>query len=148
MPTALRFATDEDIVRLYPSADKIFPRIKAGKKVADWDGAHQRAMDEIERWLRTSRGSLNPGELGNLGLRSRDRLRDCAAYLALHHLCADADIQADDNQLLERKASYFWTRAEDIWRAESQAFDYDADRDGDTDTNERNQPFPSRVIRG
>lgn len=148
MAVALRFATDETIVKLWPSADKLFPRMKGNQKVRDWDIAHARAMADIERWIRSARGVAEPAELGRLGLRSRERLEDCAGFLALHYLCVDADIQADDNQLLERKASYFWQRAEDIWRVEQQQLDYDADRSGALDDSEKDRPFPARVIRG
>jgi len=146
--TPLRFATDATLIRLWPAVADVIPREKAGKKIRDWDGAHQRAMNDLERWLRTTRGALDMAELGRLGLRSKARLEDCAGYLALHYLCTDADIQADDNQLLERKASYFWNRAEDVWRAESQALDYDEDRSGAINEGEKNKAFPARIIRG
>lgn len=148
MSTALRFADDADILRLWKAADTLFPRVKAGKKVADWDGAHAQAMDDIGRWLRGSRSTPDQAELGSLGIRTRERLRDCAAYLALHYLCVQNDIQSDDNQLLERKAAYFWDRAEDIWKTESLGLDYDTDRDGDTDQDEQDRPMPARFIRG
>lgn len=148
MATAHRFATDATLIRLWPAVETVIPKEKGGRKIRDWDGAHQRGMNDLERWLRTSRGTRETAELGRIGLRSRARLEDCAGYLALHYLCVDADIQADDNQLLERKASYFWNRAEDIWRAESQALDYDEDRDGTVDDGEKEKPFPARVIRG
>lgn len=148
MAPVLRFATDDTLLRLWPAVERIFPREKAGKKVGDWDLAHSRGMADLERWLRTARGSEEPAELGRVGLRSRKRLEDCAGYLALHYLCVDADIQADDNQLLERKASYFWNRAEDVWRAESQFLDYDEDRSGTISDAEKNKSFPGRVIRG
>ncbi len=143
MSPILRFATDETLIRLWPAVETLFPRSRR-----KWDGAHARAMSDLERWLRTARGAQEMAELGRLGLRSRARLEDCAGYLALHYLCVDGDVSADASEVLERKASYFWGRAEDVWRAESQALDYDEDRSGEIADSEANRPFPARVIRG
>ncbi len=148
MGTALRFADDDDLIRLWGAAATLFPREKAGKKVGDWSGAHAKAMDDIERWLRSSRATQETAELGRVGLRSQARLKDCAGYLALHHLCVENDIQADDNQILEKKAAYFWTRAEDIWRVEMMMLDYDLGRDGLIDETDKAMAVPGRVIRG
>jgi hypothetical protein len=136
------------MVRLWPAAAVLFPRMKAGKQVADWDGVHQKAMDVLERWLRSARHTQETAELGRVGLRSRERLKDAAGYLALHHLCVENDIQADDNQMLEKKARYFWEQAEDIWRVESMMLDYDVGRDGTIDDSDKNMAAPGRVIRG
>lgn len=135
-------------MRLWKAAETLFPRVKAGKTISSWSDVHQQAMNDIERWLRAARSTTEQAELGRIGIRTQERLRDCAAYLALHYLCIQNDVQPEDNHLLERKAAYFWNRAEDIWKVESLGMDYDTDRDGDVEVDERDRPMPARFIRG
>ena len=147
-----RFADDDDLLRYESSLDDgagkgVWPRKKkTGHEWHLWDRYHQEAMNEIERRLRSRKGTAEGFEIGRLSMRSRDRLRPVAAYLALHFLFVDAD-QNNDARLSD-KASYYWERASSVLDMEAMMLDYDTDRSGTFTQAEKEQPFPTRMIRG
>lgn len=147
----LRFATDEDLLRLEPNLDDgkgngIWPRVTAqGKRLRTYEPHHQEAMNELARRLRSRKGTAEPFELGRLDPRSQGRLRPAAANLALHFLLMAA---SNGNVDIERKAFHYWDRGGSLLDAEITMLDYDLDRSGTVSDDEKNQPFPARVIRG
>ena len=114
-----------------------------------WNNAIDLAMLEIERELRARKGTAEPIELGRLGLRTKQRLRACVAAFALHYLFEQVNTQGDagDGKFI-RKANMWRQRAEDWLNAESTMIDYDYDNSGTIDDFEKNQPIPTRFIRG
>ena len=150
MSTRLRFATDDDLLFIETSLDKICPRQDPrGNPLFDWDKFHQRAMDEIERILRATKSTDEPFELGRLGLRTKERLREVAACFALHFLFFDRD--KDDGSggtYFHNKWTYYRKRAEEVLAQESRWMDYDTSNDGDIQESEKNRPFANRFIRG
>lgn len=148
----LRFATDEDLLGWESKLDLgngngIAPRTdRSGNKIRDWDKYLQRGMNELSRRLRSRKDTAEPMELGRLDPRSKDRLRDPAACFALHFLFVD--LQQSDDSFLAGKADYYWRLGGTTLESESLQLDYDSDNSGTTDAPEKNQPFPSRFIRG
>lgn len=148
-PIALRFATDDDCLLVEPSIETIWPRTDArGAFIRSWDQQHLLGMKELERRLRATQDTPQRFELGRLSPRSHEQLRDCAAAFTLHFIYVAAQTSGDPDQFLERKASYYWRRAEALFEAERSSLDYDTDYSGDFGTTEQNQPFPPRMIRG
>lgn len=147
MPSEIRLATDEDVLRVYSRADTLFPRTNPdGSFLRSWDVQHSLATEEIERRFRASRSTPDRFELGNVGLRSRETLRSAAAYLCLHFLFVDGDTSGDP--FMAEKASYFMKRADAIIESELSQIDYDADNSGTVDASEENQPMPRWFVRG
>ena len=150
----LRFAEDQDLLNLESKLDDgkgggIWPRHdKMGKPLHPWDHYHQEAMNELARRLRSRKDTAEGLELGRLDPRSKDRLRPAAACLALHFLFVDADNSGDASGFSTRKADYYWVRGGAIVDSEANSLDYDADNSGAVDDIEKNQPFPTRFIRG
>jgi hypothetical protein len=145
----LRFASDDDCLRYEPSLDSVWPRTdKSGNVLHDWDVQHQIAMDEIDRRLRARKDVPEQFELGRVGLRSREQLRDCAARLALHYIFVAADTQGRADDYYSRRASYHYEGATAILNDVAMAIDYDLDNSGDVDNSEKNQPFQPIFYRG
>lgn len=148
----LRWADDEALLKFESRLDLgngngMWPRTdKTGKKIRDWDRYHQLAMNEMARRLRSSKDTAEPFELGRVGSRSKEFLRDPAACFALHFLFRDA--MQDGNEFFAERAEYYWRYAGTMLDAEAEQLDYDIDRSGKIDEIEKNQPFNSRVIRG
>ncbi len=147
---AIRFAEDADVLRFYPDIEKYWPRTdkKTGLPKRDWNVQHQLAMDEIERRLRARKSTSEPIELGRLGIRTKERLRDCAACFALYFMFTAMDTHGDETGFFSGKATSFLRMAEDRLEDESIIMDYDADNSGTIDDSEKNQPLPQRFIRG
>ncbi len=148
-----RFADDDDLLRYESTLDEgegkgVWPRkTKQGHEWHGWAKYHLEAMNELDRRLRARKGQAEQFEIGRLSMRSRDRLRPVAAFLALHFLFVDAD--QNNDQRLANKASYYWERAASVLEAEcTSGLDYDSDRSGTFDQAEKEQPFPTRLIRG
>lgn len=148
----LRFATDDDMLSYEGFLDDgkgngFWPRTdKFGNAIRSWAKYHASAMKTLDRKMRTKWSTAEPFELGRLDPRAQGRLRDAAAYYALHFLFVD--INRDGNEFYVSKANLYWSLANEVVDAESVKLDYDLNRDGSTDENEKNQPFVSRVIRG
>lgn len=148
----LRFAGDDDLLMFEGGLDDgqgngFWPRTDAEKnKIREWSRYHQAAMNELDRRFRVKWSTAEPFEAGLLDPRAQGRLRDAAAYLALHFLFTD--INREGNPFYQEKASWYWARANDVVDAESVKLDYDSDRSGTTEEIEKNQPFVTRVIRG
>ncbi len=141
MTIALRLSSDEDMLRYQPNMDELWPRSSA----RSWDVHHEDAVKEIDRRLRAQKSVTQRFELGRLSLRSREDLRDCATFFALHSAFSAAT--TGDPFYLERIA-YYWRRAEGVFGLESVGLDYDLDNSGTVDTAETAQPFPTAFIRG
>ena len=148
----LRFASDDDMLSFESKLDLgngngIYPRTdRNGNPVRDWERFHQKAMNELARRLRARKATAEPFELGRLDPRSKDRLREPAACLALFFLFSD--IQQSNDPFLADKANHYWRLAGSMIDAESEQLDYDVDTSGTIDEIEKNQNFPSRIMRG
>ena len=151
MATQLRFATDDDVLAFEPGIEDWFPRHnkKTGATIRSWDVQHQLAMNEIDRRLRNHKSTIDMFEVGRIGFRSRENLREAAACFALHHMFVACDTLSNEPQsFFSRKAAHYWERANSIFAAEVLNLDYDSDRDGTVQKNEEQQSFVARVIRG
>lgn len=126
----------------------MWPRLtKQGVEIRSWKQYHQLGMNEIDRRMRARKDVAERFELGRLSIRSKDSLRYAADCFALHFLFVDADQQNDDR--LARKAAYYWDRGGAALDAECTAgLDYDSNRSGTFTDDEKEQPFPTRLIRG
>lgn len=147
--SGLRFASDSDLLRYEPNIDQIWPRTdEEGNAKNDWDVQHELAMLEIERVYQARKGTAERFELGRIGKRDQLRLREPAACLALHFIYVAADTQGDADGFFARKAAHYWQRAESMLDAISITLDYDTDNSDVIDPIEKDQPFPTRFIRG
>jgi hypothetical protein len=150
---ALRFANDDDLVAFESNLDDgmgngIWPRTdRTNNFIRSWDAHHQKAMNHLSRSLRSRRGTGEPLELGRLDQRSKDRLREPSACLALHYLFMAAD-NTDGEGYLAKRASYYLDVGLGMIDTESMSLDYDADNSGSVDETEKNRPMPTRFIRG
>ncbi|HJU24189.1 MAG TPA: hypothetical protein VJ891_16925 [Casimicrobiaceae bacterium] len=150
----LRFAHDDDLMKFEPLLDRgggkgLWPRTDdRGQVIRSWDVHHQLAMNHLERMLRSSKEAPEVFEIGRLSLRSQERLRECAACLALHYLYVAADQMGDENGYLARKAEHYKQLAVQMYNAEALQLDYDVDNDGIINDTEKNQPFTKKFIRG
>lgn len=147
----IRFASDGDLLSFEDFLDDgkgngFWPRTDVnGNRIRDWSRFHQSAMNELDRRFRVKWSQSEPFELGLLDPRAQGRLRDAAAYLALHFLFVG--INREGNVFYAEKASWYWARANDVIDAESVKLDYDSNRDGLSE-EDKNQPFSTRIVRG
>jgi hypothetical protein len=150
---ALRFADDADLLSFESNLDDgkgngIWPRVdRAGNFVRSWDTHHQKAMNHLSRSLRSRRSTGEPMELGRLDQRSKDRLREPAACLALHYLFMSAD-NTDGEGYCATRAAYYLDTARGMIDTEAMSLDYDSNNDGAIDGSEINRPMPVRFVRG
>lgn len=145
----LRFSTDEDLLRYEPNLDQIWPRkTRSGDQLRNWDVQHRLAAEEIERRLRAGKSTAEPIELGRLGARTKERLRDPSACFALHYIFVAADTAGDETGYFSKKSNYYMDKATEMLEAEEIQMDYDIDNSGTIDDFEKNQPMPTRFIRG
>src|SRR5690349_1050238 len=121
---ALRFANDDDLLSYESNLDDgqgngIWPRAdRDGNSIRSWDSHHQKAMNHLSRALRAAKGTGEPFELGRLDPRSKDRLREPAACLALHYLFMAAD-NTDAEGYCSKRAEYYLTTAQGMITTES-----------------------------
>ena len=148
MPS-LRFATDDDLVRIDPRVDALFPRLdsQTGERVRSWDPHHDFAMERIERKLRTARATDDTFMIGRIGLRSREHLRSPAAKFALAHMYRTGNTSQGQSLFVD-EAMYWERQAVDEVQAESAALDYDSDGSDVIATGEQQRPMPQAFIRG
>ena len=149
--TNLRFCEERDLLRLEPRVAVLVPFRDAdtGEILNDIRDQLQSAMNEVDRQLRGRRSTVEPFELGRLSIRSQENLRDATAAFWLHFIFLTA--QTDDpnpESILAKKAQFWWERANQWLDLESSQLDYDLTRDGLIDEQDKNQPFPRRMIRG
>lgn len=144
MPTALRFSDDADILRYEPTFEQHVKKVNGS-----WDHWRLVAIKEIDRKLRARRGTSDVFELGRIGERSREGLRDVEAWLAIHFAFVAADSQgAEPNTYFARKAGHYFSRAMDALDSEASALDYDTGNDGKITPDEQQRPFVARIRRG
>lgn len=148
--TRIRFSTDDDLIKYESSLDRIWPRKdkKTGEVQHDWDVKRELAVNEINRRLKSHKDFSERFELGRVGQRSREDLRDCEACLTLHYIFVDADTSSGQPGNLAAKAAYYKNRADSIFTDATVQLDYDMDNDGAVEEGEKNQPAPNRFIRG
>jgi hypothetical protein len=147
----VRFADDEDLLKLEPDLDRVFRRRdkNTGAVIHDWGIQHDLAMEDIERRFRSKRTTGDVFDIGRVGQRSRDHLKRAAACLALHYIFVAADTGSDASGWMARKAAHYYERADAIMTAEAAAIDYDLSNDGMIDTQEQQQPLGvNRIVRG
>lgn len=150
---ALRFADDADLLSFEANLDDgkgngIWPRVeRTGNAIRSWDIHHQKAMNHLSRSLRSRKGTGDPLELGRLDQRSKDRLREPAACLALHYLFMAAD-NTDGEGYCGKRAAYYLESAQGMIDTEAMTIDYDFNNDGVVDGAEINRPMPMRFVRG
>ena len=147
MPTNLRFSENSDLFRFESSIRADFDRL-ATTDPRPFDKYHLQSVREIERRFSAAKFTADRFELGRLGERTREDLRDCAACFALHFLFVDSDTQGDAAGYFTRKAAYYWQRAESIFGAVRVQVDYDLTGDGTVDEAEKQRPAPAVFLRG
>lgn len=150
MRSALRFADDDDLIRFESSLDEIFPRRNAqGIVIRSWDSYHSMAMDDIARYFRSKRVYAEPFELGKIGIRSREMLRDAAACGALVWIFNQLNtIDGQPGGVYESKMDFYTRQRRDILDAESPGIDYDESGDGSIDAGEKQRPMTDAFLRG
>jgi hypothetical protein len=147
--TKLRFASDQDLVRFEPRINEVWTKLdSSGNVLNNWDIAHGNAMDEIDRKMRARKDVPEQFELGRVGFRTREQLRDCAAHLALHYIFVFADGDGAPDAFYPRRAAYHREMAMEILNEVSLMIDYDLDNDGAINEIEKSQPFPVSFVRG
>ena len=149
MASNLLLADESDMLRWYPDLDSLFPRVDAkGNPKHSWRTELQKATDELERRLNTRKDLPERLELGRIGIRDQQRLKDPVACLALYFLFLGGDAHGDSSGFYANKASQFDRLANGMIEGVSLQMDYDSDNSGAIDDIEKNQPFPMRFIRG
>lgn len=149
MATNLLFAEQADMLRFYRNLDKLFPRVDAGGNVKyDWNVELRKAMDELERRFNARKDLPERFELGRIGIRDQQRLRDPVACLAIYFLFLGDDSHGDQSDFYRDKADQFDRLAQNMIEAVSLQMDYDSDNSGVVEDIEKDQPFPTRFIRG
>lgn len=144
-----KLSTDDDLLRIEPRLEEIWPRLNPDGTVRyDWSVHHDAAANYIERRLRATKSVPERFQLGRLSPRSKEDLRDAAAYLALSFIYTAADTQGDDSGFYERKHKQYEARGIAALTDASLMLDYDVDNSGEFDGSETQQPFPIRLIRG
>jgi len=144
MLTAIRFSDDADILRYEPTFEQHVKR-----EAGSWDRWRLAAVKEIERKLRARHGTNDVFELGRIGERSRDGLRDVEAWFAIHFAFVAADGQGSEpDTYFARKAAHYFQRAADALSMEAAALDYDFGNDGKISKDEEQRPFVARIRRG
>lgn len=144
MATRLRWAGDDDLTRFEPTLEQHIPKV-----AGSWGHLLDSAMAEVERRLKSRRDTNDVFEMGRVGLRSREGLKDVVAWFALHFAFVGADHQgADPGGFFGRKAAYYFQRASDAFSMEASALDYDLGNDGSITPDEEQRPFVARVRRG
>ena len=142
---ALRLCEENDLVQMEPGVSLDVPQSKQWMLTQAID----LAMDEIERSMRARKGTAEPIEIGRLGIRTKTRLRPIVAATALHYLYEQLNSYGDGSDgKFAHKASLHARRADTWLDEELELVDYDIDNSGNIDDIEKNQPMPSRFIRG
>jgi hypothetical protein len=149
--TELRLCDDEDVIRQDSRIERYYPRKdpRTGQVVRDWDREHALATEEIERRLR-SRRVVTSGvfELGRLGTRSREQLRDCCACWSLSFMYRNAITDGDPEGFYRGESKHYADRADKLFATEEGALDYDESGDDIIDRSEEQRPFPRMLRRG
>jgi hypothetical protein len=149
MATNLLFADQSDMLRFYRNLDKLFPRVDAGGNIKyDWNVELRKAMDELERRMNARKDVPERFELGRIGIRDQQRLRDPVACLAIYFLFIGDDSHGDMDDFYRVKADQFERLAQGMIEAVALQMDYDSDNSGVIEDIEKDQPFPTRFIRG
>lgn len=149
MPANFTLATDDDLMTREPNLDQVWPRKdQKGNLKNDWRVQHLEAARRVERELRVRKTFAEPFELGRLSQRSRENLRETAKLFALYFIFSAADTQGDETGFFARKQRQYLGEAQACLDAESIALDYDVDNSGTFDETEKQQPQPTRIIRG
>lgn len=149
MAAAFTLCDDDDLLTREPNLDQVWPRKDSrGNLKNDWKVQRLEASQRIERHLRARRTTQEPFQLGQLSQRSREDLRECAKLYALFYVFMAADTQGDETGFFARKQRLYLAEADASLDAESTRMDYDSDNSGTIDEADKQQPFPTRFIRG
>lgn len=149
MATTIKLSDDDGLLKREPRLDDIWPReFDDGTPRYAWDVHHADATQFIERRLRATKAVPERFELGRLSPRSQEDLREAAECLALSFIFIAADTQGDETGYYARKAKHYEARGLAALADASLLLDYDVDNSGDFGAAERQQPFPTRIIRG
>ncbi len=145
----ISFSSDSDILEYEPNIEDIWPRLDDDGNVRrDWRVQRRLATREIERYFAATRSTAEPFELGRIGIRTQQRLRDPEACLTLHYIYIASDTQGDQAGFFARKSAHYYDVAMNMLGKITETVDYDADNSGTVDDNEKNQPMPKRLVRG
>jgi hypothetical protein len=147
---AIRFCSDDDLIFHEPNLDEVFPRFDAdGNRLRDWDDQITAAMNWLWRNLNSRKSQPEPIELGRIGLRSQEDLREPVAFYAIHLVYYHADTQGGEGDYYDRRSRKRLRDAQDALAAVvAHGLDYDQGNDGTIHDTDKQRPAPPRVIRG